>query len=240
MSVQTKIFEGKVYHKRFIPREHEFTYSTYFIKFSLKELPRLKSPFFSFNRFNLFSFYVKDHGFRDGSSLESFANALLKTAGLAADYDDIFIHTYPRVLGMVFIPVSFWYFMKNGQVSAMIAEVNNTFGGTHSYLLTPDQPEGPKVFHVSPFNQVKGHYKFRFTSKAEKEKVDIHYTINSKQVLFASVSGSPLEWSSKNLLKVFLRHPLHNALTLVFIHFEALRLYVKRIPFFGKDGAVHE
>jgi DUF1365 family protein len=236
--IQSRIFTGKVYHKRFTPAEHAFTYSGYFIKISLSELDHLKNTFFSVNHFNLFSFYFRDHGSRDGSSLREFAKGLLRENKRSDDFDDIVIHTMPRLLGHVFNPVSFWYVMKDEKITSIIAEVNNTFGETHSYVLDPDDSRGEKVFHVSPFNRIEGDYKFAFFHGDKNERVDIAYFINGEKILFASVFGTPLEWSSKNFLKVFLKHPLHNFLTLAFIHFEALRLFLKKVPFWGKNGVL--
>jgi len=238
--IQSQIFKAKVYHKRFSPREHAFIYSSYFIKISLKELSLVKNLFFSVDHFNLFSFYSKDHGYRDGSSLFQFAVDKLKAHDKPVDFDDIIIHTLPRVLGQVFNPVSFWYIIKDDRVSAIIAEVNSTFGETHSYVLDPEKPEGDKLMQVSPFNRIEGHYTFKFLSEEKFEKVDIQYNVQSKKILFASVYGSPLSWTSVNFFKLFFLNPLHNIFVLVFIHFEAIRLFLKKIPFYGKNGVIHD
>ena len=76
------LFRAKIFHKRFLPRINKFTYSGFYIKFSLGNLQELESLLFSVNKFNLFSFYEKDHGYRDGSSLEVWANVTLRKAGI--------------------------------------------------------------------------------------------------------------------------------------------------------------
>lgn len=240
MSRKSKIFTGKVYHKRFTPKVHEFTYPSYFLKISLKELSTLKNLFFSIDRFNLFSFNLRDHGYRDGRSLQLFAQEKLRDAGKSAEFDDIVIHTMPRILGHVFNPVSFWYIMKNDHVKYILAEVNNTFGETHSYILDPLEPAGAKKMQVSPFNRIEGEYEFSFFSEQTMEKIDIRYSLADQQVILASVYGKPEEWSAAAFLKLFLTNPVQNFLTLILIHFEALRLYLKKIPFYGKNGVIHD
>lgn len=240
MRFHSKIYQGKVYHKRFTPKVHEFTYPSYFLKISLKELPVIENLFFSVDKFNLFSFNKADHGYRDERSLEQFAKDKLTSAGYVSTFDDIVIHTMPRILGHVFNPVSFWYIISEEQVKYIIAEVNNTFGETYSYILDPRAPSGEKKMQVSPFNRIEGHYEFDFHSKETKEKINIKYYAGDQQVIYASVYGSPVAWSNVNFLKLFLSNPLQNFLTLVLIHFEALKLFLKKIPFYGKNGVIHD
>lgn len=235
-----QLFIGSVYHKRFFPKMHEFTYGSYFIKISLFNLEKTKNIFFSINRFNLFSFNFKDHGYRDGSSLIEFANQKLKEENYHLDYDDIIIHTYPRILGYVFNPVSFWYFYKNEQIVCKMAEVNNTFGETISYILPNDELVYSKSMQVSPFNLIEGNYQFRFLSDKYKEKVEIKYLQDSKLKIYAAIEGVAIPFNAKNLLITFLKNPLHNVAAVVFIHFEALRLFIKKVPFYGKDGTIKE
>lgn len=240
--MKSKIYCGKIYHKRFTPQVHQFTYSSYFLKISLNEIPKLKNTFFSFDRFNLFSFHSKDHGHKNNRSLHDFAKEHLSRNGLNTDYDDIVIHTMPRILGHVFNPVSFWYIEKNNHIYAIIAEVNNTFGENYSYVLDRGvlEMQKTKLMQVSPFNQIEGHYQFHFFTKGNSEKVDINYFVNEKLLIHASVNGSAKDWSSANFLKLFLSNPLQNFLILIFIHYQAIRLYLKRIPFYGKNGVVHD
>ena len=102
------LFKASIYHKRFFPKANEFRYSGFYIKFSIDRLQTLKSLLFSVNNFNLFSFYEKDHGYRDGSSLDTWARDTLGKAGVTNFDGKIFLQTFPRVLGYVFNPVSFW------------------------------------------------------------------------------------------------------------------------------------
>ena len=129
------LFKASIYHKRLFPKANKFRYSGFYIKFSIDSLQTLKSLVFSVNRFNLFSFYEKDHGYRDGSKLDTWAINTLGKAGLANFDGRIVLQTFPRVLGYVFNPVSFWYCYKHDKLAAVICEVNNTFGESHSYVI---------------------------------------------------------------------------------------------------------
>ena len=234
-----KLFVGTVFHKRFSPKVHQFIYSTFFVKLSLFNLEAAKNILFSINGFNFFSFNFKDHGFRDGSSLIDFANFKLKENNVELKYDDIVIHTYPRILGFVFNPVSFWYFYLNGNIVGKLIEVNNTFGETTSYVIV-DHPRSVKSMQVSPFNLIKGDYKFLFKNDTKQEKVEIQYFVENEQVLYASIQGKEVPYNWKSFLILFLKNPLINLAAVFFIHFEALRLYIKKVPFYGKNGVVYD
>ena len=112
----------------------------------------------------------------------------------------VHLHTFPKVLGYVFNPVSFWYFHDEAQqCRAVMCEVNNTFGERHFYLLTAPESQAPltkgmllharKEFHVSPFFPVSGRYEFRFVSSTDRTMARINYFEGSVQQLSTSVSG---------------------------------------------------
>lgn len=233
MGLKSWLFIGKVYHKRFYPKVHTLNVRTYFIQFPLSRLPELKSLFFGVNRWNLLSFYAKDHGDRKGGDLQNWALSMLKKNGLDDEPDEIILQTFPRVLGFVFNPVSFWFCFKNGIRIATIIEVNNTFGGTHSYVLTSADEQTEKVFHVSPFNQVTGHYKFNFSLNEMSAKSVIQYFNGNHQMLIASIEGRAINWSDFNLFKTWVRNPLMTFMVVFYIHLHAGILFFKRVPFFG-------
>jgi DUF1365 family protein len=209
------------------------------MKISLNELNDLQNKLFSINRFNIFSFYFEDHGKRDGGDLAKFAEDLLiKHGHHNQKIDDIIIHTMPRVLGFVFNPVSFWYLYHDEEIIYVIAEVNNTFGETHSYLLEPQAPNDKKLMQVSPFSQIVGHYDFTFISKPEFDNITINYKVDNKPLIIARIKGTPSTWSTKALLKTFLKNPFVNLLIVFLIHWQALRLFLKGITFYGKNGAL--
>ena len=228
------LFKASIYHKRLFPKANNFRYSGFYIKFSIDNLQNLKSLLFSVNRFNLFSFYEKDHGYRDGSPINKWARDTLGKAGVT-DFDGkIFLQTFPRVLGYVFNPVSFWYCYKHDKLTAVICEVNNTFGESHSYVIANQNNKNatlPKEFHVSPFYDMKGDYEFDFQ---KNNFVKINYYFDNKLQLITSINGENISWNDFNLFKIFVRHPFYTIFVILFIHYQAIKLFVKKNKYFPK------
>ena len=243
--MSARLFLGHVMHKRLRPVEHAFVYPVFYFDFSLAEMTALNGPLFAVDRKNLLSFQQKDHGPRDGSPLLPWIQQLLRERGLPDD-GEIRLQCFPRVLGYVFNPVSFWFCHdRQGQLIALLAEVNNTFGGHHNYLLhhadgSPLQDGevllADKAFHVSPFFSVEGDYRFRFHLSGKRPTVHIDYGDREGDLLLTSISGRPREWSSKNLISVFARMPFLTLGVMARIHWQALKLWLKGVTFYGKTA----
>ena len=159
MMASPRLLLGHVMHRRLRPVVNAFVYPVFYVQLPLRQLAQANCGIFSVDRWNLLSFNSLDHGPRDGSPLLPWIESLLRSQSLAAD-GEIILQTFPRVCGFVFNPVSFWFCHNgDGALIAVLAEVNNTFGGNHSYLLhdggkpLPDGAEmhAGKAFHVSPF-----------------------------------------------------------------------------------------
>jgi DUF1365 family protein len=238
------IYTGSVMHHRHHPRVHHFSYPTYFLRIPLDDLGALDSRWMSVDRFNLFSFYRRDHGARDGSDLQAWIRGLLQQHGITTADGAIELHTYPRILGFVFNPVSFWYCHdKAGKVRAILAEVNNTFGEHHSYLLAHQDGrpiaegevmETGKVFHVSPFMEVAGQYRFRFHWSKGRILVHLDYWKEDRLMLSTAISGVPQPFTDRNLLRLLAQHGWMTAAVVWRIHWQALKLWAKRITFHHK------
>jgi DUF1365 family protein len=176
--VKPTIYFGNVMHARLRPRRNSFRYRVFFLRLPLSKLNDISNPLFSVNRWNLFSFQFSDHGARDGTPPEPWIRELLLREGVHTADGEVVLQTFPRVLGYVFNPVSFWLCHdRDGGLRAILCEVNNTFGEHHNYLLAhpdgsliePDDVlEARKVFHVSPFCDIKGKYVFRFRSRQHR------------------------------------------------------------------------
>ena len=241
---------GRVFHKRFRPIEHAFSYAVFFLRVPLSQLDHIGNRWFSRNRFNLLSFFDRDYGPRDGSSLDVWMRALLKREGIRVVDGDIVLQSFPRLLGYVFNPISVWYCLdREGQLRAALCEVNNTFGERHNYLMVHDdqRPIHPgdwltarKVFHVSPFCAVKGHYRFRFEQTAGRAFAEIDYFDDGAdfaerdKLLVTTLHGTPEPLNAASALRAFLRHPLMTFAVVLRIHTQAIRLWLKRLPYFRK------
>jgi DUF1365 family protein len=236
---------AKVWHKRTIPSLNIFFYRVFYLCFDLSKTKKISSKFLSLNRFNLLSFYEKDHGARDGKDLEQWIRKILRCHNLNSKVAQIFLMTHPRILGYVFNPVSFWFCLDEKEnLIAVLSEVNNTFGESHNYLvfnsnhskIKHDQWfEAKKEFHVSPFFEVKGNYKFRFVFNRKKIAVWIDYLANSKQKsLLTSAICRNKKICDSSLLAQFFLIPLMTVKVVFLIHWQAAKLLFKKNKYIPK------
>ncbi len=232
-----RLLLGQVMHRRLRPTPHHFVYPVFYLQLPLRALAQAQCALFAIDRPQLLSFYQADHGLRDGSPLLPWIEAILRQHGLPDD-GEIILQTFPRVFGYVFNPVSFWFCHDQaGQRIAVLAEVNNTFGQTHHYLLhdqgrpLADGVElcADKAFHVSPFCTVEGRYRFCF----QGELTRIDYDDAQGPLLLTAISGRPQPWRACALLGALLRMPWLTLGVMLRIHWQALRLWRKGAPFFG-------
>jgi len=237
------IYNGSVIHKRFKPKEHFFKYKVFSLFIDLSELNELddKLKFFSLNKFNLISFYEKDHGERDGSSLLNWVKFNLSNNNISTENIKIKLLCYPRILGYVFNPLSiFFIYDKDENLISILYEVKNTFGEQHTYIFKVEsenkliQNNCSKKFHVSPFIEMNCNYFFRILNPGEKLSVIIDQYDQEGKILFASQDGKRSDLTSKNLMNSYLKHPLMTFKIILAIHFEAFKLWIKGIKFVKK------
>lgn len=232
--MSAELLTGTVMHRRLRPVAHRFAYRVFFLRLPLTRLHESALPV---NRFGLCSFHFGDHGARDGSHPLAWIRALLAREGIQAD-GEVWLQCFPRVLGYVFNPVSFWFCEdRAGNLKAVLAEVSNTFGERHAYLLRAGRAlEAEKVFHVSPFFPVAGRYRFRFEARDGLRRARIDYLDDAGPLLYTSISGQPRPLTRAALALAFASHPLMTFAILGRIHWQALRLWLKRVPFFRKPA----
>ncbi len=236
--IDSYIYNGTVIHKRFKPKEHFFKYKVFSLLINLSELDEINKriSFFSLNKFNLISFYEKDHGGRDGTSLVDWVKINLKNSKIKTDNIKIKLLCYPRILGYVFNPLSiFFIYDKNENLISILYEVKNTFGEQHTYIFRIEsdnkliQNNCSKKFHVSPFIEMDCNYFFKILNPEEKLSVVIDQYDNKEKILFASQEGTRSNLNSKNLMNSYLKHPLMTFKIISAIHFEAFKLWIKGI-----------
>ena len=163
MLKNSKIYEGKVIHRRFKPKNHYFKYSVFSLLIDLDDLNEIddKIKLFSYNKFNIISFFDKDHGDRDGTALKKWVNKKLENIGINNKEIKIKLFCYPRILGYVFNPLSvFFIYDKFDKIISIFYEVKNTFGEQHTYIFKVEDNETlrnscQKKFHVSPFIEME-------------------------------------------------------------------------------------
>ena len=241
--INSCIYSGSVIHKRFKPKEHFFKYKVFSLLIDLSELNELndKLKFFSLNKFNLISFYEKDHGERDGSSLISWVKLNLNINNISTENIKIKLLCYPRILGYVFNPLSIFFIYDNNEnLISILYEVKNTFGEQHTYVFKVEgenksiQNICSKKFHVSPFIERNCNYFFRILHPGENLSVIIDQHDKEGKILFASQDGKRSDLTTKNLINSYLKHPLMTFKIISAIHFEAFKLWIKGIKFVKK------
>jgi len=238
------IYIGSVIHKRFKPKKHFFKYNVFSLFLDLDEINELdeKIPFFSHNKFNILSFFDKDHGYRDGSSIKDWLIEILQKKKISTRSIKIKILCYPRILGYVFNPLSiFFIYDADSNPIAILYEVKNTFGEQHTYVFKIDIKNKQifnnckKKFYVSPFMDLESKYFFKVLIPNERLSVIIDQRDKEGKLLFASQDGERVKISSKNLLISYLKHPLMTLKIISAIHYEALKLWIKGIKLVKKN-----
>ena len=238
------IYIGSVIHKRFKPKKHFFKYNVFSLFLDLDEINELdqKILFFSYNKFNILSFFDKDHGYRDGSSIKDWLIHVLQKKNISTINIKIKILCYPRIFGYVFNPLSiFFIYDADSNPIAILYEVKNTFGEQHTYVFKIDIKNKQilnnckKKFYVSPFMDLESKYFFKVLIPNERLSVIIDQRDKEGKLLFASQDGERVKLSSKNLLKSYLKHPLMTLKIISAIHYEALKLWMKGIKLVRKN-----
>lgn len=249
------IGHGQIRHVRLRPAHHAFDYAAYFVMLPMRQLQTVlrdpeaaKALALPINRAGLMSFHDVDHG--DGRLPEQggalgWLESLLAQANVQDADGEIWLQTFPRVLGYTFKPVSFWYCHRQDQsLAAIVAEVHNTFGERHCYLL--HQPKwgltasADKVFHVSPFCSTSGSYQFRFMrtvhNGVQRIVARVDHANEDGPLIQTSQSGALVAASAQEIRRTFWRYPLWTFAVMLRIHWHALLLWRKRVPFFHKPS----
>jgi len=242
------LYVGRVMHQRIRPRRHRLAYRVYSLLIDIDELPSLdrRLRLFSVGRFNLFGFDSRDYGDGSGADLRGQIEARLREAQLPPG-GRILLLAMPRLLGHVFNPLSVWFCYApgpDGSLQAIVYEVSNTFGQRHSYLIPVSDPAAPivdqqcdKQLYVSPFNGMAQRYRFRVAPPGEAVCVGISVHDDDGAVLNARLDGRRQPLNDAALLRVFFTHPLLTLKVVAAIRWEALRLWLKRVPLQPRPSA---
>jgi DUF1365 family protein len=253
VSLVSGIYAGRVGHTRFKPRRHVLAYRVFMLLLDLDELPALagRLRLFSVGRLNLAGFDPRRHGDGSARPLKAQVEARLAEAGLPHG-GPVRMLVMPQILGRGFNPLTVYYcHAPDGALSAVLYEVNNTFGERHGYLIPAAPEDGVvrqacgKAFYVSPFMDMDLAYAFRLRLPGETVLTEVQVRDPAgERVLSASFHGRRAELSDAALLGAWLRHPWMTVGVLVAIHWEALRIWLKgervrpRVPAAGQGLTV--
>lgn len=234
------LYPGAVTHVRLKPRVHKLSYRIYSLLLDIDELPALhkRLRFFSVDRFNLFSFHHKDRGDRSGRDLRGQVETSMRAAGLIPDGGAIRLLTMPRILGWAFNPLSvFFCYRRDHSLSAILWEVDNTFGERHGYIIPVESHSdgeivqtANKAFHVSPFMDMQQRYVFRVVPPEETMSIVIEtFDTDGGMMLKARHLARRVDLSDRALLRAFFTIPFLTLKVVGGIHWEALKLWTKGI-----------
>lgn len=238
------LYLGKVMHCRMAPMRHRFRYRVASLLVDLDDLPVLdrEMKVFSVDRTNLFSFHQTDHGPRDGSALKPWVETVFSQQGSAIDGGRVLCFSMPRVLGYVFNPLTvYWGYRADGALAGVLYEVKNTFGDQHCYFVpaeaghVPGEPltqSAEKSFYVSPFFDLSGGYRFRTDEPGDRLRLLIRLVgPDGADRMIATHAAERRPLTDTALAATLITHPLNTLKVIAGIHWEALRLWIKKATF---------
>jgi DUF1365 family protein len=268
--MRSNLYECEVMHARFTPREHRFVYRLFLFAIDLDELPDLhrRLPLFSVNRPNLYAFRESDylptheplHPTRDHPdpvchpiddkppSLKARVVKHLASQGVDLAGGRVVLVTLPRIFGYLFNPVSFYFcYDRHGACVAALAEVTNTFREMKPYFLGPaTQADGafrlrvPKHFYVSPFSDVDVEFDFMLRPPDARLAVQIDDHTGGRRTLTSTLTGPRRALTGARLAWFTVKYPLLTLRIIALIHWHALRLWLKKVPWYAKAGRAAE
>lgn len=231
---------GHVFHARHGDKKNSFRYPVFTLVMQTTEANRVYETFKKIHR-GVLSLRARDFlNGREGALDECIRTFLKEGCGYEAD--EVWLQTFPRMFGYAFNPITFWFCKRNGYLDAVLCEVNNTFGERHFYWVKGSEPilsdqwlRAEKMFHVSPFYPVDGYYKFRFKFEAENSRVDISYYGDDDSLRLTTwVAGSFQDLEKARLIELLLRYGWMTPLVVFRIHWQAVRLWLKKVKFYSK------
>jgi uncharacterized protein len=249
------LYTGTLRHRRFSPQKHEFTYTLFMAWMDIDRIPELmaRSPWTSYNRFNWASFDERDHFGEPNLPLRERVRQDARLHGIELPQGPIYLLTHLRYLGYCFNPIPFYFcYDQEGGLDTVLAEVHSTFGESRNYWLAAHNRQAsntalhyrcPKDMHVSPFMGMNLDYEFVLTRPADQliahmNTIQRDEAAGPRPFFDATLALNREPWTARNLGRILLLHPWMTAKVIGAIHWEALRLFLKRVPVFTHPARV--
>jgi hypothetical protein len=244
--INSSFFSNFVSHQRIIPLKNAFKYNVTSMLIEYKEINYLNKniKFFSYNKFNIFSFYEVDHGYRDGRTLKEFVKDILKKNIIKYNNLSFKILCFPRIFGYVFNPLSIIFCYDSNNLIAILYEVKNTSNEQHTYCFASNnhalkseyKHSCKKIFYVSPFIEMNTYYKFITKIPCEKLFILIEqFNQKNQKILVASQIGKKINFSSATIIKSFIKNPLMTIKVIMAIHYQAFKIMIKGGKYYSRE-----
>lgn len=223
------LYDAQVRHVRRQVLDRAFAHAVYLWLVDLDALPRLPFWLRPFARFE-----SRDHLGDPARSIRENLDAWLATRGVDLRGGRVLMLAHARVLGHVFNPITvYWCHTPDGALACVVAEVHNTYGGRHCYLLDPDEhgrAEADKDFYVSPFLTVEGTYRMALPVPGERLALAVTLRQDGRTAFTASVLGTRRPATPAALARTLLRRPLVTLRTSALIRRHGIALWLRRLP----------
>lgn len=238
--MESCIYEGYIEHRRIKPAEHHFRYPLYFYCFDLDELDELDRclPLFGYNRLRPSSLTDGDYLDDTRGTVREKLLRIIDKESFSEPLGRILLITSARYFNYIFNPVSFYYCLSpDNELRCVVAEVNNTFGDKHVYVLSaPEETvqgfsahfKTEKKFHVSPFNNLAGCYDFLFSRAGEEIDIRIDLHRDGETIFQARLHGKRRPLTPSSHAAMLLKHPLVPHLAMPRILYQAARLFFQK------------
>jgi DUF1365 family protein len=225
------LYEGQVVHAR--PggeaAPYVFRYGVYMWLVDLDRPPRLPLLLAPLGRIR-----SRDHLGDPQRSIRENVDAFLASRAVDLAGGRVVMLTNARALGHVFNPLTvYWCYTADGQLHCIVAEVHNTYGERHCYLLHPGQRgrvEADKAFYVSPFLTVDGRYRMTFSEPGDRLSIQMELVQDGRRVFQASLTGRRRPLTARELVRLAARYPFMTARVTALIHYNGVKLWLRRVP----------